>query len=202
MDCLRSSAIPYSQEKDINELKGRKMKKLIFLLFVMTFFTASGFGQKPAEGMTEFTLGGTLFKNYSEAKIHAVSPDVGVGYFFSPAIEAGGALHILKYGGSGAAIGDFDKFSCTLDINGKYHFLAQEKIWPYLGAHINFGLGDGPLGKLFGDSPVVIGATIGVKYWPMPGGAMFAELAWDKRSPSSIKETTLGFNLGILIRLK
>lgn len=177
------------------------MKKLTMILSLVALMamTSSAFAQ--TKGVTEFSLGGVLWQNMSEAKVSTIGPAVGVGYFFMDAIEVGGGLQVLKYGGDGAT--GFDKFSAAVDINGKYHFMAKDKMWPYVGAHVNFGLGDGPLGKNGGsDSPLTFGAAVGVKYWPMEGGAVFGELAFDKTGPSAIKETTIGINLGILIRLK
>ena len=178
------------------------MKKLtmILSLVAMMAMATSAFAQ--SKGVTEFSLGGVLWQNMSEAKVSTIGPAVGVGYFINDAIEVGGGIQVLKYGGDGA-IAPFDKFSAAVDVNGKYHFMVKDKMWPYAGAHVNFGLGDGLLGKAGGDdAPLTFGGSVGVKYWPMEGGAVYGEVAFDKTGPSAIKETTMGINLGILIRLK
>ena len=173
------------------------MKKVVMLL-AMALMTGSAFAQ--SKGVTELTVGGPLYQNRSEAKVSTIGPAVGVGYFIMDNIEVGGELALRKLSGDGAGNTDF---SAAVDVNGKYHFMVKDKMWPYVGAHVNFGLGDGPLGKAGGsDAPLTFGAAVGAKYWPMEGGAVYGEVAFDKTSPSAIKETTIGVNLGILIRLK
>ncbi|MBX7151021.1 hypothetical protein K1X84_05235 [bacterium] len=179
------------------------MKKITMLSLAMLLVAATAFAQMPDKGMVEFTMSGPLFQNQSESEVSTIGPAFGFGYFMTPAIEVGGGLQVLKFGGDGGKAFFGDKFSLAIDVNGKYHFAAKEKMWPYVGAHVNIGLGDGPLGKAGGkDAPLTFGGAVGVKYWPMEGGALFGELAFDKTSPKALKETTIGVNLGILIRLK
>ncbi len=173
------------------------MKKL--LLAVAVLFTTTAFAQ-PDKGMVEFSLGGPLFASLSEAEVSQIGPAAGVGFFLTPAIEVGGELAILKFGGDNAFN---DKFSAQIGAFGAYHFAAKEKMWPYAKVGVDLGIGDGPLGKAGGDdAPFNIMGGVGIKYWPMEGGAITAEVNFTKTSPSAIKETRIGVDLGILIRLK
>ncbi len=174
------------------------MKKL--LLAVAVLFATSAFAQ-PDKGMMEFGLGGSLFANHSEAKVSEISPGASLGYFLTPAIEVGGELAVLKFGGDGAS--GMDKFSARVGAFGAYHFATQAKMWPYATLGVDMGIGDGPLGKGGGDdSPLNVGGGVGIKYWPMEGGAIVAEVNFTKTMPKALKETRIGIDLGILIRLK
>ncbi len=176
------------------------MKKLTMLFVAMLFAGATAFAQMPDKGMVEFSLGGPLFATQSEAEVSAIGPAVDVGYFLTPAIEVGGNLGVLKFGGDGAGN---DKFSANIGVFGAYHFAAKEKMWPYVKVGVDMGIGDGPLGKDGGDdAPINFGGGVGIKYWPMEGGALTAEVNFTKTSPSAIKETRIGLDLGILIRIK
>lgn len=173
------------------------MKKL--LLAVAVLFTTGAYAQ-PDKGMVEFSLGGPLFASFSEAEVSQIGPAAGVGFFLTPAIEVGGSLAVEKFGGDGAGN---DKFGARIGGFGAYHFAAKEKMWPYAKVGVALGIGDGRLGKNLGDdAPFDIMGGVGIKYWPMEGGAITAEVNFTKTSPSAIKETRIGVDLGILIRLK
>lgn len=175
------------------------MKKL--LLAVAVLFTTGAYAQ-PDKGMVEFSLGGPLFASFSEAEVSQIGPAAGVGFFLTPAVEVGGKLAILKFGGDGAGAPAED-FSAQIGAFGAYHFAAKEKMWPYAKVGVDLGIGDGLLGKRGGDdAPFNIMGGVGIKYWPMEGGAITAEVNFTKTSPSAIKETRIGVDLGILIRLK
>ncbi len=172
------------------------------VLSLVAFVTFAVNAQTPDKGMVEFSMGGVLFKTQSEAKLTTINPVFTGGYFITPEIEVGGGLAIHKFGGDGGKILG-DKFSGEILLNGKYHFMAKDKMWPYAGLHFGMGFGDGWLGKAGGEkAPMNVGGAVGVKYWPLEGGALFGELMVNKTMPKERKEMTIGLNLGILIRLK
>ncbi len=177
------------------------MKKLAMVLSLVALMAFAVNAQTPDKGMIEFSMGGVLFQSQSEAKVTTINPVFEGGYFITPEIEVGGGLAVHKWGGDGAT--GADKFSGQILLNGKYHFMAKDKMWPYAGLHFGMGFGDGILGKAGGTkAPMNVGGAVGVKYWPLEGGALYGELMVNNTMPKELKEMTIGLNLGILIRLK
>ncbi len=177
------------------KIRRRRMQKLVNMLsFAAVFILASNLSAQAEKGMVELTLDGPLFQRSTEAEFTRISPTVGVGYFASDALEIGGASRLLVFSNGGSVSG------FTLGIDAKYHFSMNEKTWPFAGIGWNGGFGD--LFETGGKNPMQLQGEIGVKFWPMEGGAITFSGFFLRQFPDEIKETSFGINLGILIRLK
>jgi len=135
--------------------------------------------------MVELALSGPVFQNYSDDGSY-VRPTAFLGYFVNDKMQVGGNLGFLSYSRS-------DMNGGQIGIESAFHFSTKEKIWPYtvLGATTYFG-------DLYSNNPVQIKGEVGVKYWPLPGGAI-------KFSGQIIQQFSDGDHqtaVGILIRVK
>lgn len=187
------------------------MKKLTMFVVALFAITASTFAQE--KGQMQFGLGGYLFssekaKASGSKAMSEISPGAEVRYFVADKIGIDGGLQIVKYGGDPAKAAGIDKLAMYLMVGGRYYYWQQDKMRLNGGLDFMIGLGDGA--KAFDDkgkeqSPMDLKITAAeFEYWPMDGGALFADLfyAMNGLNLGDFGTSQFGVGLGIKIRLQ
>ena len=171
------------------------MKKLAVVLFVLLTGLSLNLFAQAEKGMMEFSLNGPLLLKSTEADITMLAPTAQIGYFTSNAFELGGTFGLLSYGrGSNSSDG------FILGVNGQCHFSMQKKTWPFAGIGFTANLGE--YFERFDKHPMQIEGRLGLKYWPMEGGAIVINGFFTRQFPEPFKENYWGIDLGVLIRIK
>lgn len=155
------------------------MKKIIFTLISLTFFTSTMFAQYefgkhnagPAIGLS--FLGSTL--SFGANYEYALSTDE-IGLDAPGALGLGGIVRYWSYDE-----GWFSYTDLVIAAQANYHFaLKNNKIDPYLGLVLGFDIGsadwDGPFGDTYDDTHggFIFGASAGCRYWFSPTMAVNA----------------------------
>lgn len=139
--------------------------------------------------MIELTLDGYLVKDYREADYTYVSPSVGIGFFITDVWEVGGRLELLS-------ISDFTEY--IYGLNTKYHLRIEKNAWPYVGIGLESEFGN----IIYDTTPIQLQCEVGIKYWPMETGAITLSFFVWRQFSEKTKETSVGVDLGILIRIR
>ena len=164
-------------------------------LIVLTLFVLiAQSSAQPQKGMAELSLSGPLFQKYFERDYTIISPTIQVGYFTGNRFELSGLFNFVAIGRNDLSKG------YQFGIGIKQHFLTDKKNWPFLGIDVRTILGDYP--GYYKDTPLQVIGRLGLKYWPMEGGAVVTNFFVMQQWPESIEETTYGFDIGLLIRIK
>lgn len=132
-------------------------------------------------------IGGNLFDRYSPKKGKAsstIAPNANGTYMFTDKIGIDGIVGYNKPSSGSSSV--------TIGAGARYYFWAQDKM------HANAGLdaevvsgGGGTNLKAFGEA----------EYWPMEGGALFADVYY-KMDDLGDAGSRLGIGLGVKVRIK
>lgn len=193
--------------KGIPELKGTQMKRCVALVS-LTVLLVGGLAQAAVEeGDTEINLGG-YYQRFSGGNDQGISgPTIenysltgGYGYFVTDHIQLSGLLGYSSYASSSGGYSNWNYFD--LGIQGKYHFMIDQPLVPYVGLEymINMGLDYG--NQSFGDSGygTQYGIGGGARYEMSPRNDFFIEI-WYKELTHDWTKATMT-NVDNLVHLR
>lgn len=180
--------------------------KIIVIIMLILMKSSVVFSQS-ARGMIELSANGSIYQKTSfddkengyTINIEQSSPQIGLSYYIHRLVSLDGsvAFYHLEVKNMDAR----EKGTSTqLSLGGTFH-VEKENLWPFLYLRAVWQSGDMHLYE-GNRSPYYFGGGVGIKYWPLKGGALVLSAGYDKDIKTRLRIKEIGINVGVLMRLR
>jgi hypothetical protein len=169
------------------------MKSGLALNFLIVF-CAGLVSAQPQKGMMELVLSGPVFQKYSDGEGSTIAPAATMGYFVNDKLELAGTFGLLSFSNNNDATG------FTIGAQSAIHFSSKRKTWNYASLGITGFFGE--LYEIGEENQFQVKGELGIKHWPLPGGAVKLSGHVIQQFPNDIKQTIFGIDVGVLIRIR